>query len=44
MQEKVLFCGHEIDREGLHKTDEKISAIVNAPEITNLKELRSFYD
>ncbi|XP_060607830.1 uncharacterized protein K02A2.6-like [Ruditapes philippinarum] len=42
MEPKVEFCGHEIDADGLHKTDAKIAAIVNAPEIKNVKDLRSF--
>ncbi|XP_053383801.1 uncharacterized protein K02A2.6-like [Mercenaria mercenaria] len=40
-QSRIEFCGHEIDGDGLHKTDEKVNAIVNA-QVTNLKELRSF--
>ncbi|XP_060587297.1 uncharacterized protein K02A2.6-like [Ruditapes philippinarum] len=43
MEPKVEFCGHEIDADGLHKTDAKIAAIVNAPEIKNVKDLRSFF-
>ena len=27
----VQFCGHEIDSEGLHKTQDKIEAVHNAP-------------
>ncbi|KAL5018941.1 hypothetical protein ScPMuIL_004663 [Solemya velum] len=41
-KKKVSFCGHEIDREGLHKTQEKIEAVVRAPQPTNVSELRSF--
>ena len=39
---KVSFCGHEIDRHGLHKTQKKIEAVVNAPKPSNVSELRSF--
>ena len=39
-RDRVQFCGHEIDREGLHKTQEKIEAVVCAPE--NVSQLRSF--
>ena len=28
--DSVPFCGHEIDKDGLHKTEEKICAVVNA--------------
>ena len=41
-KEKVTFCGHEIDRNGLHKTQSKIDAVVNAPKIENVEQLRSF--
>ncbi|XP_052771110.1 uncharacterized protein K02A2.6-like [Mya arenaria] len=41
-KDKVQFCGHEIDSHGLHKTGEKMRAIVDAPEITNVKQLRAF--
>ena len=41
-KEEVEFCGHIVDKDGLHKTEEKIRAIVDCPEITNVQELRSF--
>ncbi|XP_062620772.1 uncharacterized protein K02A2.6-like [Saccostrea cucullata] len=41
-KDKVSFCGHEIDRHGLQKTQKKIEAVVNAPQPTNVSELRSF--
>ena len=41
-RDKTEFCGHTVDKEGLHKTEEKIKAIVDAPEITNVSQLRSF--
>ncbi|XP_053390286.1 uncharacterized protein K02A2.6-like [Mercenaria mercenaria] len=40
--DKVLFCGHEITKDGLHKTTEKINAIKDAPPIKNVRDLRSF--
>lgn len=39
---EIEFCRHVIDSEGLHKTQNKIEAIVNAPEPTNVSQLRSF--
>ena len=39
---RVQFCGHEIDGEGLHKTQEKIEAVVSAPRPENVSQLRSF--
>jgi hypothetical protein len=41
-KDKVSFCGHKIERHGLHKTQKKIEAIVNAPQPTIVSELRSF--
>ena len=41
-KDTVQFCGHEIDKEGLHKTQEKIEAVVNAPRPENVSQLRSF--
>lgn len=41
-KKKVTFCGHEIDEKGLHKTQKKIEAVVEAPQPTNVSELRSF--
>ena len=36
------YLGHRIDGEGIHPTEEKVSAIINAPEPRNVVELRSF--
>ena len=41
-RDRVKFCGHEINSEGLHKTQEKIEAVVNAPRPENVSQLRSF--
>ena len=41
-RDRVQFCGHEIDIEGLHKTQEKIEAVVSAPRPENVSQLRSF--
>ncbi len=38
----VDYLGYRIDREGLHAMQDKITAIVNAPEPTNVHELRAF--
>ncbi len=42
MQTSVEYLGHRIDKEGLHPTEEKVAAIVNAPKPNNVTELRSF--
>lgn len=42
MTDKVEYLEHIVDSEGLHPTEEKVKAIVNAPSPTNVTELRSF--
>ncbi|XP_053388445.1 uncharacterized protein K02A2.6-like [Mercenaria mercenaria] len=42
MNDKVVFCAHDITKDGLHKTTEKINAIKDAPPIKNVRDLRSF--
>ncbi|CAG2207359.1 unnamed protein product [Mytilus edulis] len=37
----VTFCGHVIDKHGLHKTPDKIEAIRNAPAPENVSQLKS---
>ncbi|GFQ70493.1 transposon Tf2-9 polyprotein [Trichonephila clavata] len=41
-QNEINFLGHRIDSKGLHKTNEKISAVVNAPVPENVHEVKSF--
>ncbi|XP_061735502.1 uncharacterized protein K02A2.6-like [Nerophis ophidion] len=41
-QSSVEYLGHRIDKTGLHPTEEKVTAITNAPEPTNVTELKSF--
>ena len=41
-RDRVQFFGHEIDSEGLHNTQEKIEAVVNAPRPENVSQPRSF--
>ncbi|GFX09184.1 uncharacterized protein K02A2.6 [Trichonephila clavipes] len=41
-QNEINFLGHRIDSKGLHKTDEKISAVVNAPVPRNVHESFEF--
>ena len=38
----VQFCGHEINSEGFHKTQDKIEAVDDAPRPENVSQLRSF--
>ena len=41
-RDRVQFCGHEMESKGLHKMQEKIEAVVNAPRPENVSQLRSF--
>ena len=41
-RDRVQFCGHEIDRGGLHNTQEKTEAVVSSPRPENVLQLRSF--
>ncbi|XP_045445754.1 uncharacterized protein K02A2.6-like [Melitaea cinxia] len=42
MSSQLEYCGHVIDKEGVHKTPEHVRAILEAPQPNNVKELRSF--
>ena len=42
VQSSVEFLGHRIDAEGIHTTNDKLQAIVQAPAPRNIQELRSF--
>ena len=41
-QKKIIYCGHEVDQDGLYKTQEKVDAVVNAPRPENVQQVRSF--
>ncbi|CAC5383037.1 unnamed protein product [Mytilus coruscus] len=40
-KDSATFCGHVIDKHGLHKTPDKIKAIKNAPAPENVSQLKS---
>ena len=42
LQPPVIFLGHCIDADGIHPTDKKLKAIIQAPAPENITELRSF--
>ena len=42
MQDSVEYLGHRIDAHGLHATEDKLKAIAEAPEPSNVQELRAF--
>ena len=41
-QEEMTYCGHKINANGLHKTQDKIEAVINAPVPENVTQLRAF--
>lgn len=41
-QSKISYLGFDIDKEGLHTSKDKISAIENAPTPNNITQLKSF--
>ena len=44
MKTSVQYLGHRIDADGLHATEAKLEAIINAPTPRNVPELRSFLE
>ena len=40
--DKISYCRHFIDEDGLHKSSEKKNAVQNAPKPENVSQLRSF--
>ena len=42
LQDSVEYLGYKIDAQGLHATDSKLKAITEAPQPTNVHELRAF--
>lgn len=41
-QKKITYCGHVVDQDGLHKTEEKVDAVVHAPRPESVQQVRSF--
>ncbi|XP_064459047.1 uncharacterized protein K02A2.6-like [Ornithodoros turicata] len=41
-QDSIVYCGYKISSEGLHKTQDKIRAVLEAPAPQNVSQLRSF--
>ena len=42
MGESVQYLGHIIDRQGVRASNDKLKAILNAPDPTNINELHPF--
>ena len=42
MKDVVEYLGHRVDAEGIRTTPEKVKAIVEAPQLQNVQQLRSF--
>ena len=40
--ERIEYCGHEIDHDGLHKTKAKTEAVQNAQHPQDVSSLRGF--
>ena len=43
-QEEITYCGHKIDANELHKPQQKIEAVINAPKPENETKLLLFWD
>lgn len=41
-EKEIIYCGHTIDENGLHTTQDKIEAIVKAPRPQNITQLRAW--
>lgn len=41
-QDVIEYCGHKIDKNGLHKCKDKTDAVLKAPPPQNITQLRSF--
>uniref|UniRef100_A0A8C5PEH0 Gypsy retrotransposon integrase-like protein 1 n=1 Tax=Leptobrachium leishanense TaxID=445787 RepID=A0A8C5PEH0_9ANUR len=42
LKDHLEFCGHVIDKTGLHTTDEKVKALIEAPIPRNVTQLHSY--
>ena len=42
MAPEVVYLGHKIDKNGLHPTEDKVRAVRDAPQPTNVSELRTY--
>ena len=42
--ERIEYCGHEIDHDGLRKTNAKIDAVQNAPRPQDVSSVRGFLE
>ena len=41
-RQKITYCGHVVNQDGVHKTQEKVDAVINAPKPENVRRVRSF--
>ena len=42
LKDSLEFCGHKIDKDGLHKMRTKTEAVMSAPRPENVSQLRAF--
>jgi len=43
-KEKITYCGHGIDSNGIQKSEEKVEAVLKAPRQIDVAEVRSFLE
>jgi hypothetical protein len=41
-EDKIEYCGHIIDKHGLHKTQKNVEAVLNTPAPKTVTEVRAF--
>ena len=41
-KDEIDYCGHKIDKNGIHKTEEKVKAVRDTPAPENVTQLRAF--
>ena len=44
MMDEITYCGYKVDKNGIHKTREKVEAILNAPQPVNVTQVKAFLD
>ncbi len=44
LKPRIKFLGHEVDEEGIHTVDDKITAVANFPQPKTVENIRSFLE
>ena len=42
MKDEITYCDYKVDKNGIHKTQEKVEAILNAPQPNNVSQVKAF--